>query len=142
MRAQEPTDRSKEESPIEIAAEPLRPATGIDEESPEGILDGRTTEVLESVAPAIFGGQVNKHEAVLEAAGAGAVTIADVSTNGVDFGFGTVNGTSSRTTFDGYEVSKGRRGFRIGGYVKSSAKVWEQIVIEFAASKHAFELQG
>jgi hypothetical protein len=142
MGAKETANRTVEEFAVEIASEPLGPAAGIHEESPEGIFDGGTGEVLESITPAVLGSKVNQHEAVAKAAGAGAVTVADVGANGVQGSLGALNGAATRAAFDCGEVTKRRRGFRVGSDVESSAEMWEEVVIQFTTAEHAFEIGG
>ena len=131
-----------EESSIEVTAEPFGPTAGVDEESPEGVLDGWTGEILEAVAPAIFGGQVYEHQAVAKAARAGAIAVADVGADGMEDGLRAVDGTTAGTTLDGSEISKCGRRFGIRRDVEAGAKVREQVVIELPTSEHALEFGG
>jgi hypothetical protein len=113
MGAKETADGSVKEFLVEIASEPLGPAASINKESPEGIFHGGSGEVLEAVALAVLGCEINQHKAVAKTAGAGAVTVANVGTNGVQVSLGALDRAAMRATFYGGEVTKRRRGLSI-----------------------------
>jgi hypothetical protein len=142
MGTEETSDGSVKEFAVEVTAEPLGPAAGINKESPEGIFDGGTGEIREAIAPAILGGEIDQHKAVSKTAGAGAVTIANVGANGVQDSLGTLDGAAARTTLDGGEVAECRRRFSIRSHVQACPEMREKSVIQFATAKHAFEIGG
>jgi hypothetical protein len=142
VRAEKMANRPMEEMLVKVATEAFGPAAGVHKESPERVFNGRTGEVLKSVTPTIFGCQIDKHEAVLVPARTSAITIADVGCNGVEDSFRVVNGATVGATLDGGEITKGGRGFGIGGDMEASAKVGKEIVVECATSKHAFEFRA
>jgi hypothetical protein len=84
MGVEESTDRAKKKSLVKVTVEVLGPTTSIDEEwpEPEGVLDGQANEVLQSITPTILCGPIHQHESVSEAVRDGAITIANVSTDG------------------------------------------------------------
>jgi hypothetical protein len=66
---------------VKVAAEALGPATNINEEAPEGIFNGDSSEVGHAICPSVVGGQIHQEKTVTIATGAHAITRADVGTN-------------------------------------------------------------
>jgi hypothetical protein len=101
------TNIALNEAFIKIATDAFRKTAGVDEKSPQGIYDASARSVGKTVCPGVACRKVNDDEAVSEPAGALAIAIADIHTDGVEFVTWPFQKLSTRTTLEVDHITNG-----------------------------------